>query len=125
MTHLERHPEALKESAPPSLWGPVFWGELEEVAGKIPCSHCRSEAIRMLRGYHAAKNVELDKPPVQPADMLWLKRYLDQQISKCHRLGHCSGGSCPAKIERCVHRVKARGDDVNPYAVCKASVKCA
>jgi hypothetical protein len=29
----------------------------------------------------------------------------------------------PARLERCVKAVKAKGEPVNPYAVCKASQK--
>ncbi len=32
------------------------------------------------------------------------------------------GKECSAKMKSCVAQVKARGGDVNPYAVCKASV---
>jgi len=30
---------------------------------------------------------------------------------------------CPKRQERCVKAVKAKGEPVNPYAVCKASEK--
>lgn len=29
----------------------------------------------------------------------------------------------PKKLERCVKKVKAKGEKVNPYAVCNASLK--
>lgn len=31
---------------------------------------------------------------------------------------------CEQKLERCILEVKEKGDDVNPYAVCKASIQC-
>ena len=72
-------------------WGPCIWGELHEVAGKIPCSECKPFGVRAMRAVHDMVNVKLGKPVFDPAGLLLFKREVENAVSKCHRVGVCTG----------------------------------
>jgi hypothetical protein len=147
VTHLEKHPEALLSSAPVKVWAPVFWGELEEIVSKIPCGTCKKGGLEFLQAERDRIAIEHDKKPYDPKNFLKIAREFEVATRKCHAAGYCStdtkpfrhpAGTLPhgftaceskhpevlKKISKCVAEVKAKGENVNPFAVCRASIPC-
>lgn len=150
MTHLEKHPEALLQSAPVSVWAPVFWGELEEVIAKIPCSTCRKGGLEFLQAERDRIAIEHGKRPYDPKNFLKIAEEFARDVRKCHEAGFCSSdrkpfphpkGTLPRgftaceskhpsvlkKISACVASIHERPKSQQPtnaFAVCRASISC-
>lgn len=98
MTHLER-PECIQalKSGGKEDWGPCIWGELHEVADKIPCDECKGFGVRAIRAVHDMVNVKLGKPLFDREGFLRFARDVQNSVEKCHSTGRCSGGVGHAK----------------------------
>jgi hypothetical protein len=127
MTHFLKQELAEVRSVDPNdrgKWGHMVWEALHGYVDSIPCSGCRQFGVRFIRGMHDAINAELGKPLRYPEDLKFAKQALDKAVARCHAAGRCSeSGSCKTRLERCVREVKGQ-KGVNPYAVCRASVRC-
>lgn len=92
MTHLER-PECIQalKTGSKADWGPCIWGELHEVADRIPCDECKGFGVRAIRAVHDMVNVKLGKPLFDPKGFLLFAEQVNHTVKKCHVTGRCSG----------------------------------
>src|SRR5207245_9595086 len=115
----------------PTVWGPKGWDYFEDVANSIPCQDCRKDAQNFVTAFHDLVNIKTGKEVYNPSNLLRVKNEFDRTVQICHKKGQCSSsklrpckGIKKRKLEHCISEVKEKGHGVNPYAVCKAYLKC-
>lgn len=112
---------------------------LEDHADKFQCPYCMEKHASKIIGY--AEEIAMGGEDVEQMKRLaedarkWRRQIQGAKEHSHHSHNPIRGRTC-AKLEKCVRQVKAkqkcpksewgtREDCVNPYAVCRASVKCA
>lgn len=83
-----------QDPADKATWGPIVWKAFHGIAESIPCDGCRNVAVRVMRGFHDAVNVELRKPVRFPSDMAYGSFFFQRGVSNAK-------GGCPARAGRC------------------------
>lgn len=106
--------------------GPAYWAKFHALAQEFHgvvgdgCS-CGQTAEAAMRGLHDAVSVHLGKQPQYPEDLVKLAQFASSAVEMA--LPRCSPAEAK-RLERCIRDVKAKGEGVNPWAVCQASIGC-
>lgn len=129
---LKRNPDPT-----PQEWGPAAWADFEETVSIIPCASCKAHGRKALQAVRDMIAVNNGKRPYDAANLVEFSKILNKIVEECHHKGFCSPKSglrltaCErrhpsvvARLERCIQDVKEKGGARNPYAVCRASVRC-